>query len=491
MANARKPNENGAVGWPDSTNETVERRRREAERGYPLYPCHVKLYRKRKHYLYSEIGIIMKTKLERISQLSKQNPDMIFTSIGHLINKEMIKDCHNTMEEKKAVGIDGVSKDMYAENLEENVDALVQKLKNKAYKPRAARLIEIPKDNGKTRPISIYCYEDKLVQEALRRVLEAVFEPMFYDEMMGFRPNRGCHTALRKLNIMLEAKPTSYVLDADIQGFFNNINHEWAIKFIESKIKDPTIIRLVKQMLKAGVMKEYQFEKTEQGSGQGSVCSPIIANIYMHYVLIWWFKEKATLQLAGYGDLIVYADDFVCCFQHKLEAERFYERLKHRMEYFGLKLEEDKSRLIEFGRFAEQNRRRRGERKPDTFTFLGFTHYCSRNRNGKFRVKRKTSSKKFAKKSREMNLKIKNMRTLPIKDIVGKLNQILTGYYHYYGITDNGRSLERFRMVVLKQLHYWLNRRSQRNSYTWRGFLDMLKDYPLVKPRIYVSIYAR
>ena len=432
----------------------------------------------------------METKLERISQLSKQNPDIVFTSVGHLINEELLKDCHNAMEEKKAVGIDGVSKDMYAENLEENINILVSKLKNKAYKPRAARLVEIPKDNGKTRPISIYCYEDKLVQEALRRVLEAIFEPLFYDEMMGFRPNRGGHTALRKLNTMLEVKSTSYVLDADIQGFFNNINHDWAIKFIESKIKDPTILRLVKLMLKAGIMKEYQFESTELGSGQGSVCSPIIANIYMHYVLLWWFKEKVTPQLSGYGGVIVYADDFVCCFQHKWEAERFYERLKYRMGYFGLKLEENKSRLIEFGRFAECNRRRRGERKPDTFTFLGFTHYCSRSKNSKFRVKRKTSSKKFAKKCREMNLKIKEMRTLPIKDIVGKLNEILTGYYHYYGITDNGRSLKRFRIVILKQLHYWLNRRSQKSSYTWKGFLDMLKDYPLANPRIYVSIYA-
>lgn len=210
--------------------------------------------------------------------------------------------------------------------------------------------MEIPKDNGKTRPLSIYCYEDKLVQEALRRMLEAVYEPHFYEEMKGFRPNRGCHKALRRLNGMIENHPTNYVLDADIKGFFDHIDHEWAVRFIESRIKDPNITRLVRRMLKAGIMKDFQYEETEEGSGQGSVCSPIIANIYMHYVLLWWFREKVKPSLKGYADIIVYADDFVCCFQHKEEAEQFYERLKHRMMHFGLELEESKSRLIEFGK---------------------------------------------------------------------------------------------------------------------------------------------
>ena len=234
----------------------------------------------------------MGTKLERISQLSTENPEMVFTSIGHLINKELLKECHGKMDGDKAVGIDGVTQEEYGKNLEENLDRLVERLKKKSYKPQPARRVEIPKENGKTRPLSIYCYEDKLVQEALRRLLEAVFEPHFYDEMMGFRPNRGCHMALRKLNGMMENNPTNYVLDADIKGFFDHIDHGWAVKFIESRIKDPNITRLVRRMLKAGIMKDFQYEETEEGSGQGSVCSPIIANIYMHYVLLWWFKEK-------------------------------------------------------------------------------------------------------------------------------------------------------------------------------------------------------
>ena len=431
----------------------------------------------------------METKLERISQLSRENPDMVFTSIGHLINKELLTECHKSMDGKKAVGIDGVTKEDYGRNLEENLEKLVGRLKQKSYKPQPARRVEIPKENGKTRPLSIYCYEDKLVQEALKRVLEAVFEPHFYDEMWGFRPNRGCHKALQSLNVMLEMRPTSYVLDADIKGFFDHINHDWAVRFIESRIKDPNIIRLVRRMLKAGILEDYRYEKTEEGSGQGSVCSPIIANIYMHYVLVWWYREKMQPRFRGYSGLVVYADDFVVTFQYKDDAERFYEHLKKRMEYFGMTLEENKTRLIEFGRYAEERCARKG-RKPQTFTFLGFTHYCSHGRNGKFRVKRKTSRKKFTKKCKEVHRMIREMRNLRLSEITKKMNQILVGYYHYYGITDNARSLKSFRGQVRRSLYKWLNRRSQRKSYTWEAFDEMMKEYPLARPRIYVNVYA-
>lgn len=431
----------------------------------------------------------METKLARISQLSSENPEMVFTSIGHLIDKEMLKRCHNAMEKDKAVGIDGVNKETYEANLDENLENLVERLKKKSYKPQPARRVEIPKDNGKTRPLNIYCYEDKLVQEALRRILEAVFEPHFYDEMMGFRPNRGCHMAIRKLDGMITHNRTSYVLDADIKGFFDHLDHEWIVKFVESRIKDPNIIRLLRRMLKGGILQGNQFDPTEEGSGQGSVISPIIANIYMHYVLVWWFKEVIQPKLRGYAGLVVCADDFVACFQYKTDAEWFYERLKSRMWHFGLSLAEDKTRLIKFGRFAEEDCKKQGK-KPETFTFLGFTHYCSKSRNGKFRVKRKTSKKKFSKKCKEIHRQIGIMRQEKVKDIIHKLNQILTGYYHYYGITDNSQSTTAVRYRVMRSLFYWLNRRSQRRSYTWVGFLDMLDNhYPLVRPRVYVKIY--
>ena len=432
----------------------------------------------------------MGTELARISEMSVEHPDMVFTSIGHLIDVELLTECHRDMDGKKAVGIDGVSKDEYGKKLEENLKNLINRLKSKSYRPKPAKRVEIPKDNGKTRPLSIYCYEDKLVQEAVKRLLEAVFEPHFYDEMMGFRPNRGCHDAIKKLGVMLEKRKTDWVLDADIKGFFDHLDHEWIIKFVESRIKDPNVIRLIRRMLKSGIMKDFQFEETEEGSGQGSVCSPIIANIYMHYVLVWWFKERIQPQLKGYSGLVVYADDFVVCFQYRQEAERFYELLKGRMAHFGLEMEESKTRLIEFGRFAADNRRNRGVGKPETFTFLGFTHYCSTARGGWFRVKRKTSKKKFAKKCRELNKTIRDMRTWKLEKIFRKLNQILIGYYHYYGITDNGRCLYSMKHRIERMLFYWLNRRSEKRSYTWESFHNVLRWFPLAEPKIYVHVYS-
>ena len=432
----------------------------------------------------------METKLARISEMSAEHPELIFTSIGHLINVELLTECHRSMDRKKAVGIDGITKDVYEVNLKRNLEDLVIRLKERTYKPKPAKRVEIPKDNGKVRPLSIYCYEDKLVQEAVRRLLEAVFEPHFYDEMMGFRPNRGCHDAVKKLSVMLEKRKTNWVLDADIKGFFDHLDHDWIIRFVESRIKDPNVTRLIRRMLKGGIVKDFQFEQSEEGSGQGSVCSPILANIYMHYILVWWFKERIQPALKGFSGLVVYADDFVVCFQYKHEAETFYELLKKRMLYFGLEMEESKTRLIEFGCFANRDRKQRGEAKAETFTFLGFTHICSTGSNGWFRVKRKTSRKKFAKKYREINKTIRDMRTWKLKDFFLKINQILIGYYRYYGITDNYRSLNSMRYRVKGMIFYWLNRRSQKRSYTWEEFYDLLKIFPLAAPRIYTNIYS-
>ena len=431
----------------------------------------------------------MGTKLERIAELSKENPNMVFTSIGHLINKELLTDCHRKMDGDKAVGIDGVTKEEYEKNLDANLEDLVSRLKRHSYKPKPARRVEIPKDNGKTRPLSIYCYEDKLIQEALKRVLEAVFEPHFYNEMMGFRSNRDCHMALQLLNEYIERNPTNWILDADIKSFFNHLDHEWIVKFIESRIKDPNIIRLVHRTLKAGIMENFQFEPTEEGSGQGSVTSPIIANIYMHYVLVWWFHERVKPMMKGFCGLVVYADDFVACFQYKEDAEKFYKALRSRLEHFELNLQEEKSRLIEFGRYAEENARKRGG-KPATFDFLGFTHYCSKSSKGWFRVKRKTSKKKFRKKLKEMNSLIKAKRHMPVGETIQWINKVLDGYYNYYAITDNIKMCSNFLYRVSRMLFYWLNRRSQRKSYTWSQFGDLVKDFPLHTPKMKFSIYT-
>ena len=214
----------------------------------------------------------METKLARISEMSAEHPELIFTSIGHLINVELLTECHRSMDRKKAVGIDGITKDVYEVNLKRNLEDLVIRLKERTYKPKPAKRVEIPKDNGKVRPLSIYCYEDKLVQEAVRRLLEADFETHFYDEMMGCRPNRGCHDAVKKLSVMLEKRKTNWVLDADIKGFFDHLDHDWIIRFVESRIKDPNVTRLIRRMLKGGIVKDFQFEQSEEGSGQGGLC---------------------------------------------------------------------------------------------------------------------------------------------------------------------------------------------------------------------------
>ena len=426
--------------------------------------------------------------LERIAEKSRDNPDMVFTSIGHLINVEMLKQCFRMLDGKKAVGIDGVTKEDYGQHLEENLEDLVRRLKEHRYVPKPAKRVCIPKDNGKMRPLAIYSFEDKLMQQALKEMLEAVFEPHFHEETCGFRPGRGCHTAIKRLDSILMGK-TSYVLDSDIKGFFDHLDHKWIIKFVESRIKDPNIIRLVRVMLNAGVMDDGAFIPTDEGSGQGSVCSPILANIYMHYVLVYWHRECIAKYLRGESGLVTYADDFVVCFQYKSDAEVYYEHLKRRMGRFGLTLEESKTRLIEFGRFAAENNRKRGKGEPETFTFLGFTHYCSTSRNGKFRVKRKTSQKKFRKKLKEIRQELKRMYDWKPEAIIDKLNRTLRGYDQYYSITDNIFSVGRFHNEVMKSLFWMLNRRSQRKSYTWDSFNELLKYHPLLPAKIRVSLY--
>lgn len=443
----------------------------------------------RKHYLYTGIGEIMQTKLERIAEISRNNKREVFTSVYHLLNKELMMQCHKEMDGKKAVGIDGVSKVQYEENLDKNLENLVLRLKNKSFKPMPSKRKYIPKGDGNKRPLGIAVYEDKIVQLALKKIVEAVFEPKFLNCMYGFRPSKGCHDALKSLNRTIERGKVNYVLDADIKGFFNNVNHEWVIKFVEVHIKDPNINRLILKYLKAGIMEDGIFEPTDEGTAQGSNLSPVLSNIYMHYALTLWFYKVIIPQFKGECYITVYADDYVCCFQHKWEAEKFYEMLKERLEKFNLELEPSKSRLIGFGRFAESDRKGRGEGKPETFDFLGFTHYCSKSRNGKFRVKRRTSRKKFKAKIGDFKEWIKANRTLKLKILIDKINAKLRGHYRYYGITDNGRMIMQYHYKIKMLLYLWLNRRSQRKSYTLGRFDTLMKYVPLEKPKIYVNIF--
>ena len=431
----------------------------------------------------------MKTKLERITQISKEQPKTIFTSLYHLINEELLLQCHKELDGSKAVGIDKMTKDMYNANLEANIKDLVTRLKNKAYKPAPALRVYIPKGNGKMRPLGISIYEDKIVQLALKKLLEAIYEPKFKDNMFGFRPNIGCHQAIKYVSKEIIEKKINYIVDADIKGFFDHINHEWLMRMLKLSIQDKNILGLIKKYLKAGIIDNGKYIETTDGSAQGNIVSPVLANIYMHYILVMWYKVIIEKKSKGETFLVVYADDFITGFQYKNEAEAYYKSLEKRMNKFGLELEINKSRLLAFGRFAESDRRRQGLGKPETFDFLGFTFYCSKTRSGKFCVKMKTSRKKFKQKIKAMKIWLYENRNVRTKDLIKALNRKLLGHYHYYGVPNNITMLYNFRQRTIEMLFKVLNKRSNRRSYNWNGLNEMFKVYKIETPEIYVSLF--
>ncbi len=310
----------------------------------------------------------MTTKITRISQIATERPKEVFTSIYHFLNKDLLMLCHKELDGKKATGLDGVTKAEYEENLEENIEQLEKELQNMSYKPSPAKRVYIPKANGKMRGLAIAIYEDKIVQMALKKIVEAIYEPKLANCMYGFRPKRSCHDALRELSLTIEKKKVSYIVDADISGFFDHVDHNWLIKCVEQHIKDPRIIRLIKRFLKAGIIEGTEYIQTNEGTPQGSILSPILANIYMYYVLVLWFEKKIQNNFAGESYIIVYADDFVCCFQYRDEAELFMNKLlPERLKKFNLEVAKDKTRLISFGRYAKE-RSKNG--KVETFDFF-------------------------------------------------------------------------------------------------------------------------
>lgn len=432
----------------------------------------------------------MSTKIIRINQIAIEQPETKFTSIYHLINYELLKECFDEIDGNKAVGIDNVTKEDYRLNLENNLNDIVERLKRKAYRPTPSRRVYIPKANGKMRGLAISIFEDKIVQLAIKKILEAIYEPKFTDNMFGFRPNKSCHDALKYLAKCIERKQTNYILDADIKGYFDNIDHDKLIHVLEIHIGDNNLIRLIQRFLKIGIIENDKYIKGELGTPQGSILSPVLANIYMYYALILWF-EKTKKIAKGFVEIINYADDMVICFQYYNEAKQIYEAMKNRLAKCGLEFAEDKTRLIEFGRFAKTNRDRRGAGKPETFDFLGFTHYCSKSKDGKrFRVKRKTSKKKLKLKIKEFKLWLKENRNKKLKEIIPTVRRKLIGHYNYFGITDNSKGIERYYYAVFMMMIKWLNRRSQKKSYTFETFKLMMKTCKIPLPTIKVNIYA-
>lgn len=437
-------------------------------------------------------GETVGTKLLRIAGKARKERKFKFTSLYHLMNEELLLESFRRLSADKAAGIDEVTKKEYAEKLEDNIGGLVDRLHKMAYRPQAVRRVYIPKPgSNKQRPLGIPCLEDKLVQSALGRILGAIYEEDFIEGSYGFRPRRSCHDALRALSQSVEWEGTNYIAEADIKGFFDNVDHEWLMKMLEHRIADKRVLRMVKRFLKSGVMESGEMRDSEEGVPQGGSISPILANVYLHYALDLWFEKVYRKSCKGKTRLIRYADDFVVCFVSKEDAMRFPAELAERLKKFGLEVEPTKTKVLEFGRDAERHAQGRGE-KPGTFEFLGFTHYPSRTRDGKrFRMKRVTSRKKFRAKLVTFKEWLKHERMKPTEWIMRKVGLKLRGHYQYYGVTDNYRGVSRFYYEVKKLLHKWMNRRSQRRSYTWDAFGELLKKFPLPKPRVQVHLFYR
>ena len=415
-------------------------------------------------------------------------------NLASAINKTTLTAIHKKTDGKKAVGVDKVTKGEYQEKLEENLENLITRMKNERYRPNPSRRVYIDKAGStKKRPLGISCYEDKLVEKAVAMLLEIVYEPRYLNCSYGFRPQRNCHQAVREVIEMIQYRKINYVVEADIRSFFDKLNHEWLIKFLEHDIADRKLIDIIRKQLKAGILEDGKCLIKEEGSPQGGGASAALANIYLHYVLDLWFEKVVKKRCQGQAYLIRYADDFVCCFQYKDDAEWFYTELPKRMAKFDLELADEKTRILEFGRFARDNRKARGERKPQTFAFLGFTFYCGTDgRKEFFRVIVKTDRKKMISKLKKMNIWLKENRHIKVSEIIKRVNLSLRGHYNYYGVTDNTRSLERFCSMIRSLIYKWLNRRSQKHSYDWASFQTrVLGRFPLLAPMIRVSLFYR
>jgi len=429
-------------------------------------------------------------KLALVSRRAHRDPTFQFTSLAHLLNVAFLRGCYESIGKDKACGIDGRSWRAYGENLDENLADLVDRLKAKKYKPLPAKRVYIPKNDKETRPLGLPAIEDKIVQKGIARILEAIYEADFMDCSYGFRPQRSCHQALKAVNDTIMFKSVNHIIEGDIQRFFDTVSHDWMMKFLQVRIRDSSLLLLIRRFLKAGYVESGTLIRTEDGTPQGGNLSPILANIFLHYVLDLWFVKRVQRGIRGQCYLVRYADDFICMVQYQHSAKELERMLRERFAQFGLHLHPQKTRTISFGRYERQNARRE-HRRCNTFEFLGFTHYCGLNRKGKFLLGRKTSAKKFRKACAEVNEWLRQVRVQRIKAWWPLLAAKLRGHYNYYGVSGNSRMLANFSYVTMRAVYTWLNRRSDRKSRTWEQLHAYLARYPLPRPRIVHNFYLR
>lgn len=436
---------------------------------------------------YTETPTVTETKLKRIATLSAGNPKLKFAQLMHHFNEESLRTCYQELDGRKAKGSDGVDKEGYGKKLNANLKLLVERLKNMAYIPGAVRQVLIPKDGkpGATRPLGISNFEDKIVQKMMQKVLESIYEPLFYDNSYGFRPRRGCHDAVKALQNHLNDHVIETVIDVDLANFFGSIDRELLLSTVNKKVGDPKLLRYLKRMFKAGVLADGELTVGDEGVVQGSICSPILSNIFAHEVIDTWIEEMVKPLCKGSVKMIRYADDLVICCGRKEDAERIKKALAKRLAKYNLKMNEEKTKLVNFSRQKQS----KGE-KQETFDFLGFTFYLGISRRGKTVIKVKTKGKTLRAKLRKANEWARDIRNkYTLNNIMKQAAAKLRGHIQYYGVSHNYAAVSKFVMEIKRILFKWLNRRSQRKSFTWERFVKYLDKMDFPKAKICHSLF--
>jgi RNA-directed DNA polymerase len=421
--------------------------------------------------------------LERIRQVAKERKKERFTALFHHISIDLLDEAFFELKQDAAAGVDDLTWQDYQANLERNLEDLHERVQRGAYRALPSRRTYIPKPDGRQRPLAIAALEDKIVQRATVALLNAIYEEDFLGLSYGFRPGRCAHDALDALFVGINSTKVNWILDADIRSFFDEISQQWLVRFLEHRIGDQRIIRLIQKWLKVGVLENGIVAVSDRGTGQGSVISPLLANIYLHYALDLWAERWRRREATGDMIFVRYADDFIVGFQHEADARRFLDEMRKRLQEFALSLHPDKTRLIEFGRFAAANREQRGLGKPETFNFLGFTFMCGKSRQGFFLLKRKTRRDRMRAKLRMVKQEMRRRMHQPIPEQGRWLWHVVRGYFNYHAVPMNTRALAVFRAEIARSWHRVLNRRSQKANLT-RARMDKLIDDWLPKPRI-------
>ena len=421
--------------------------------------------------------------LDRVREAARKNRKTQFTTLLHHVTIDRLRAAYLALKRKAAAGVDGVTWNDYGQDLEGNLADLHARVHRATYRAKPSRRVHIPKPDGRQRPLGIAALEDKVLQRAVVEVLNAIYEIDFLGFSYGFRPGRNQHHALDALATAISRKKLNWVLDADIRGFFDAIDHGWMAKFVEHRIADKRIVRLIQQWLTAGVLEDGNWSVTQEGTPQGATISPLLANVFLHYVLDLWVQSWRKRVARGEVIVVRYADDFVMGFQHEADAVRFRADLQQRLERFGLEVHPDKTRLLRFGRYAASQRRERGEGKPETFDFLGFTHICGKTRSQKFLLHRRTSKKRMRAKLKAIREDLHRRRHLPVPVQGQWIEDVVRGYFAYYAVPTNTARLDGFRSEVVGAWFHALRRRSQRTRTTWTR-MNRLTQRWLPHPRV-------